>query len=230
MLDICFRFAVDIAAMSVSFSLWPPVLISPLGRRGSLRQTSRYEERFLHEAALHRRAAAIASVWSSWPIYSHLSLHFKHRGTPFYTLPTPNVALTRRRLMLQAWPCWAADYRRIDGSEKSGLVTEMGCLPQRAPEPGGMVLLSAPSVKREVPIITQVLLAQLVNSHAHRALGGLLGSRSVWERGQRTLQCVRWNDGCVSTWTGSLGLSAKLSSAFDAAFVSWPQASVNKAP
>lgn len=169
---------------------------------------------------------------SGLELLTHL-LHFKHRGTPFHTLSFSyclNTVPTHRRLMLQAWPCWAADYWRIDGSEKPGLVTEMGCLPQRAAEPGGLVLLSAPSVKREVPIITQVLLAQLMNSHAHRALSGLLGSRSVWERGHGTLQRVRWNGGCVSTWTGSLGLSAKLSSAFDAAFVSWPRASVNKAP
>lgn len=145
-LDVCLWLAMEVAAVSVS----RPLTSCPrsfAGSREMLLQTSRYKERFLQDC----RAAAIAPVWSSWPTYTHLFFHFKHRGTPLHTLAysgCPNTPLARWRLMFQAWPCWAADYRRIDGSEKPGLVTEMGCLPQRAPELGGMVLLSAPSEER----------------------------------------------------------------------------------
>ncbi len=149
-LGICLWLAVEVAAVSVS---WPLISCprSSAGSRGTLLQTSRYEEHFLQEVALHCRAAAIAPVWSSWPTYTHIFFQFKCRGTPLHTLDfagCPNMPLACWRLMFQAWPCWAADYRRIDGSEKPGLVTEMGCLPQRDPELGGMVLLSAPSEER----------------------------------------------------------------------------------
>lgn len=81
-------------------------------------------------------------------IFSFILNTEEHHSLPFAFSGCPNTPLACWRLMFQAWPCWAADYRRIDGSEKPGLVTEMGCLPQSAPELGGMVLLSAPSEER----------------------------------------------------------------------------------
>lgn len=84
-LDVCLWLAVEVAAVSVS---WPLTSCprSSAGSKGTLLQTSRYEERFRQEVALHCRAAAIAPVWSSWPTYNHLFFHFKHRGTPLLTL------------------------------------------------------------------------------------------------------------------------------------------------